>query len=154
MKSWSINQIKKDLETRNAAELMEICLKLARFKKENKELMGFLLFDSENVEEYVESIQLEMDESFENINTSSVYFIKKSVRKIVRTINKYIRIAGSKTVEAELLIYFCNAMKRYQIPVDASKQLDNLYTAQLKKAEVALSTLHPDLQYDLRKQLQ
>jgi hypothetical protein len=34
-----------------------------------------------------------------------------------------------------------------------SRQLINLFENQLKKIDAALSSLHPDLQYDLRKQI-
>ena len=91
---------------------------------------------------------------FLEINKSNIYFVKKSIRKILRNVNKHIRFALSKQVEAELLIHFCNCISKYSIPVKKSKQLTNLYETQLKKIDEALSTLHPDLQYDLKKQIE
>jgi hypothetical protein len=154
MKASSLNEIKKDLEKRNSKELLDYCLRLAKFKKENKELLGFLLFEAEDISSYLENVKNEANELFLEINKSNIYFIKKSVRKILRNINKHIRFALSKQVEAELLIYFCNCMIQFSIPIKKSKQLTNLYETQLKKIEAAISTLHPDLQYDLRRQIQ
>jgi DNA-binding transcriptional MerR regulator len=153
MKPVSISEIKKDLETRQSNELLGYCLRLARFKKENKELLAFLLFESDNLSDYTENVKQQIEQQFEEMNKSNIYFIKKSVRKILRMINKHIRFSLPKQSEAELIIHFCNCMRRYSIPLKKSRQLMNLYESQLKKIDAALSTLHPDLQYDLKKQL-
>ncbi|MGN6540788.1 MAG: hypothetical protein ACTHKY_08280 [Ginsengibacter sp.] len=153
MKPSSISEIKKDLEKRASIELLEYCLRLARYKKENKELLAFLLFESDNIPVYVENVKQEIEQQFMEINKSNIYFIKKSVRKILRSINKYIRFALSKQIEAELLIHFCNCLINFSIPLKKSRQLMNLYENQLKKIHAALSTLHPDLQYDFKKLL-
>lgn len=153
MKASTINEIKKDLEKREPKELLSFCLRLAKFKKENKELLDFLLFYADDLENYTQNIKAETDLLFAQINTSNIFYIKKSVRKILRFVNKNIRFTLSKQVEAELLIHFCNCILTYSIPVKKSRQLMNLYDAQLKKIEATLTTLHPDLQYDLKKQL-
>jgi len=153
MKPVSISEIKKDLEKRDFHELMEYCLRLGRFKKENKELLAFLLFESGNIPEYIENVKQDIEQQFADINKSNIYFIKKSVRKILRTINKHIRFSLSKQTEAELLIHFCNCLNNYSIPLKKSRQLMNLYESQRIKIDAALSNLHPDLQYDLKKQL-
>ena len=153
MKPSSISEIKKELEKRASNELLEYCLRLARYKKENKELLAFLLFESDNIPVYVENVKQEIEQQFMEINKSNIYFIKKSVRKILRSINKYIRFALSKQIEAELLIHFCNCLINFSIPLKKSRQLMNLYENQLKKIDAALSTLHPDLQYDFKKLL-
>jgi hypothetical protein len=154
MKAATINDIKKDLEKRSANELLLYCLRLAKFKKENKELLHFLLFESEDTSAYIENIKQETDEMFLEINMSNVHYIKKSVRKILRYINKHIRFTGSKQIEAELLIHFCNGILKNSIPLKKSRQLSNIYESQLMKIEAVLATLHPDLQYDLRRQFE
>lgn len=154
MKGATINDIKKDLEKRTANELLLICLRLAKFKKENKELLHFLLFEADDTAAYIETIKQETDEMFLEINMNNVYYIKKSVRKILRYVNKHIRFTGSKQMEAELLIHFCNAIVKRSIPLKKSRQLSNIYESQLKKIETILASLHPDLQYDLKRQLE
>lgn len=149
----SLAEIKKELEKQDKSELLSHCLRLIKFKKENKELLGFLLFESEDIPSFIQKVKDETGSLFEGMNTTNVYFIKKTTRKILRNISKYIRFAESKEIEAELLIYFCTCFDRYSIPVKKSKQLLNIYTSQVKKIESAIDKLHPDLQYDLKKTL-
>ena len=153
MKPASINNIKNELSHHDPKEILEYCLRLAKFKKENKEMLSFLLFEEDNIPNFVISVKKETEEQFMQINKSNIYFTKKSVRKILRTINKQIRFAAAKQVEAELLIHFCNCFIAHSIPIEKSRQLLNLYENQLNKIEKILASLHPDLQYDLQRQL-
>jgi hypothetical protein len=126
-------------------------LKLARSKKENKELLTFLLFESNDITSYIDGVKIEMEASFLDINVSHVYFAKKTIRKVLRITNKYIRFSGSKQAEAELLIHFCKLVKDSGIKIDKNPALKNLYQNQLKKIEKAMDSLHEDMQYDLQK---
>src|SRR5258706_15391180 len=107
MKAASATELKEELKTLKPAQLMELCLRLARFKKENKELLTYLLFEAHDEQEYINSIKKEIDELFETINLSHLYFAKKTLRKIVRVINKYCRYSSNKQTETDLRIYFC-----------------------------------------------
>ena len=153
MKAASVSEIKKILEKKSQRELLDHCIRLIKFKKENKELIGFLLFESDDIAQYIEKTKQDTNVLFSEINKSSIYFIKKSIRKILRNLNKQIRFTLSNQAEAELLIHFCNCFDDYSIPINKSRQLSNLYEAQLKRIEKALSHLHPDLQFDLKRQL-
>ncbi|HYK56640.1 MAG TPA: hypothetical protein VEV15_09165 [Flavisolibacter sp.] len=153
MKAASSNEIKQELKELSPGKLVDLCLRLARFKKENKELLTYLLFEADDLEQYIINVKQEMDESFSAINTSSVYFAKKSLRKILRTTNKYIRYTGSKQAEAELLLYFCSKLTQSGIAFAKSNALNNLYHAQLKKIQAVIATMHEDLQYDYLRQL-
>ena len=153
MNAASVHELKKELELRNNTELLSFCLRLSKFKKENKELLTFLLFESDNITAYIENVQNETSALFSDINNSNIYYIKKSVRKILRFVNKHIRFATSKQAEAEMLIHFCNSMIKFSIPLHKSKPLLNMYETQMRKIDEVLSSLHPDLQYDLKKQL-
>ena len=148
MKAATVQEIKQELSTLKQQELLAICQRLARFKKENKELLTYILFESSNEQGYVDSIKTEIDEQMDAINKTHIYFAKKSIRKILRTTNKYSKYAGSKQVEAELLIYFCTALKTSGKPFHKSPALQNLYNAQLKKIQVLIAALHEDLQHD------
>jgi hypothetical protein len=153
MKAAPIYQLKKELESRSQEQLLLFCLRLAKFKKENKELLTFLLYEEDDMANYIENVKLEITHFFSEINTSNIYFIKKSVRKILRQVNKHLRFSGSKQAEAEMLIHFCNSIINFQIPLHRSKPLMKMYEMQIKKIEDSLLKLHPDLQYDLKKQL-
>ena len=153
MKASTINELKQELQNIPPSQLAELCLRLAKFKKENKELLTYLLFEAHDEPAYIESVQQEIALQFEGINKSTLYFAKKSIRKILRMANKYIRFAGSKTVEAEVLTFFCSSLNASGIPFQQSTALLNLYKAQLKKIKSAVDTLHEDLQYEYHKSL-
>lgn len=146
-----ISDIKRELDNKGRQELVDYCLRLGKFKKENKEFLAFLLFEEEDLSAYIEKVNEEISNFFEEMNLSNVYFIKKSVRKIIRNANKHIRFTASKQAEAEILIHFCNCFQTYSLHEKKSRQLENIFIAQVKKIETALSTLHPDLQYDLNR---
>lgn len=148
MKAVSVNQLKKELVTCNVDELVELCLRLSKFKKENKELMTYLLFEASDEIGYVESVKLEIDTHFANINTNSFFYIKKSVRKILRLINKFSRYSLKKETEVELLLHFCNKLKALKPSIKHNVTLMNIFHRQLAKIKKMVLTLHEDLQYD------
>ncbi len=148
MKASTIAQLKKELQHRNPEELLALCLRLARFKKENKELLTYLLFEADHEEGYIETVKTEVDEQFSEINTNSYFYIKKSVRKILRNIKKYIRYSGNKETEVALLLYFCEKLKDFKPSIRRNVTLMNLYERQLAFIEKKITLLHEDLQYD------
>ena len=148
MKSASVADIRKHLKTLDRDELSELCFKLIRYKKENKELLSYVLFDSENEPEFIRDFKSEMDQLFTEVNTSHVYLAKKTIRKILRLINKFIRFSGSKIMEVELLIHFCDHLKNSPLPVANNPTLNNIYTRQREKIRKTLATLHEDIQFD------
>ena len=153
MKTATINEIKQELNETASAKLLELCIRLAKYKKENKELLTYLLFEAHDESAYIESVKMQIDEQFAEINKSNLYFTKKSLRKILRTTGKYIRYTGSKQVEVELLLYFCEALVNSSIPIRRNTVLTNLYESQVKKIGTLIATLHEDLQYDYLKDL-
>ena len=142
MKAATSNEIKNELKLLPAGRLVELCLRLVRFKKENKELVTYLLFEADNLPLYIETVKKQLDESFSLVNTSSIYFIKKSIRKIIRHTNKFIRYTGDKQAEIELLLYFCNKLKHSAFKMEKSNSLINLYKAQIKKIELSVYCYH------------
>lgn len=153
MKAATVNQLKKELSYRSPEELVEICLRLSKFKKENKELLSYLLIESLDETGYIESVKNEIDLEFNAINVNNNYFIKKSVRKILRSIKKYSRYSQRKETEVELLIYFCLKLKTFKPSITRNPILLNLYERQLALIEKIISTLHEDLQYDYSLEL-
>lgn len=154
MKTATVTQLKKELQYRDSEELIKLCLRLSRFKKENKELLTYLLFEADNEVTYIESIKEEVDEAFDNINTSSYFYIKKSVRKILRTIKKYIRYSLKKETEIELLLYFSEKLKSFYPSINNNVTLTNIYLRQIESIKKKLPALHEDLQYDYNIQLE
>ena len=153
MKPASVNEIKKKLKETDKNELIEICQRLARFKKENKELLTYLLFEDDDLPSYIKNVKEEIDEGFLQVNTSNVYFAKKTIRKILRIANKHIRYTNSKIAEVEILLHYVISFKGLNLSWQKSTALTNLYKTQLKKIDTAISTMHEDLQYDYRREL-
>ena len=64
MKAASITELKRELIRLEQGELLDVCLRLARFKKDNKELLTYLLFLSANEPGYANYLCEEIDEQF------------------------------------------------------------------------------------------
>ena len=118
MKSATVRELKTELQAKSPQAILELCLRLSRFKKENKELLTYLLFESFDEQSYIESVKEEIDEKFEQVNRKSPYFVKKSIRSILNHTKKYIRYSQNKETELELLIYFCQKLKNIFFPGD------------------------------------
>jgi membrane-anchored protein YejM (alkaline phosphatase superfamily) len=154
MKASSLSELKNELSTLSPARVLALCMRLAKYKKENKEILSYLLFHSHDEQSYIENIKNEIDEKFEEINRSNIYYVKKSLRKILRNTNKYIKYSGAAQTETELLIHFCKKIKNARIPLNTSTALSNLYLNQIKRINKAMTKLHEDLQYDYKKELE
>ena len=154
MKAATATEIKRELKELEPEALQNLCLRLSRFKKENKELLTYLLFEAADEESFILSVKDEVDELFQEINTSSYYFIKKSVRKILRIIKKYARYSPHKTTEVELLIHFCRSLKAMKPSMEANQQLKNIYIKQIQTIRKLVKSLDEDLQYDYGLELE
>ena len=154
MKASSLNELKQELQEQSPKRVLEITLRLARFKKENKELLTYLLFEAHDERAYIRSIKEEIDNQLMLMNSSNLYLIKKSLRKILRSINKYVKYSGIKETEAELRIYYCTQLKKSGLPIMKSQQVINIYQNQIKKINAVIAKLHEDLQYDYLKEIE
>lgn len=148
MKTASVKEIRTELKQRSNDELLELCLQLSKFKKENKELLTYLLFESDNEDIYINAVKTEIDEQFKLINTKTYYYIKKSVRKILRNIKKYIRYSKNKETEIALLLYFCKKLSELSPSIQRNTVLLNIYKRELDAVKKKTLALHEDLQYD------
>ncbi|RFN58383.1 hypothetical protein [Marixanthomonas ophiurae] len=154
MKPATVAQLKKELKFRSSDELEELCLRLAKFKKENKELLTYLLFQSHDEEAYIKSVKQVINDGFSTINTNSYYYMKKTVRKVLRMVKKYIRYSKKKETEVELLLYFCEQLKDLRPSIKRNKTLTNLYERQLTLAKKRIAELHEDLQHDFTLEIE
>jgi hypothetical protein len=153
MKTASLKELKLELSTLQPQQVVELCVKLAKYKKENKELLTYLLFESYDEQLYIKEVKVQVDELFGDVNKSNIYLAKKTIRKILRTVNKYIKYSGSKQTELELLIYFCKKLRKAGVPLYANTALGNIYVRQIQKIKKTLATLHEDLQYDYLEEI-
>lgn len=95
-----------------------------------------------------------MTAEFAEINVSTMFLAKKSIRRILRMANKYIKYSGQAETEIQVLVHFCKELKALKIDYTKSTAMVNLYNSQLKKINKAMQTLHEDLQYEYEKDLE
>jgi len=148
MKAAGVKAIKDELKMRSREDLMELCLNLSKFKKENKELITYLLFEANDENYFIQTIKDEINTEFEEVNRKSYYFIKKSIRKILRTTKKNIRYSKKKQTEIELLLFFCKKLKTFTPSINKSVPLTNIFDREMERIKKTVSALDPDLQYD------
>lgn len=149
MKAASLSELKKELIELPPKQLADLCIALAKYKKDNKEFFGYLLFESHDKPAFVAKIKLEIDEHFSELRgQSNLYYVKKSLRKLLRLITKYCKYIGDKAISADLHIYFLIKLKKSGIPYRKSPLLVNMCEQQLKKINNFIKTLHEDIQGD------
>ena len=148
MQTASISEIRKELNNLPAEALRTMCLRLAAYKKDNKELLTYLLFEADNEQAFVRNVKEEVSGLVEGMNKSSLYLAKKTIRKILRVVNRSIAYSQNAETKVELLIFFCESIKRTGLPIHESPVLLNLYRRQQDAISKALAQLHEDLRFD------
>ncbi|GAA4308675.1 hypothetical protein GCM10023149_02690 [Mucilaginibacter gynuensis] len=145
--TYGLQQIKKEIQHLPQEQVAELCLRLARYKKENKELLAYLLFEAHDEAAFIEKVKAEVGFMFSQLPVQS-YFAAKGLRKILRLISKYVKFTASKTAEIELLISFGNSYLQYTDRKTSYKPLRLILSRQLDKIRTGINKLHEDLQYD------
>lgn len=148
MKAASIKELKIALREKSSHEIMDYCLRLAKFKLECKELLTYILFESEDEANFVRSVQSEMNDAFDNVNRKNSRSIKRGIHKILRNTKKLIRFSKNKETEVQLLIHFLKNMRQFSPSPFRTKVLRNTYERQLAFVRKKIESLHEDLQYD------
>jgi hypothetical protein len=153
VKPASLSQIKKELQLIPADRLTGLILRLCKYKTENKELLSYLLFDSDELANYISDLKVDIDVMLEETLQKPLYQIKKGIRKIQRMIARFSRYTGFKETEVELLMYFSRKLKDSGILERNSRQIMVIYEKQLDKITGMLLTVHEDLRTDYAKDL-
>lgn len=154
MTAASLHEIKKEIQTLDQETLASLCMRLAKYKVENKELLTYLLFEAHNEQSYIAGVKETVDDLFTDIPTrSNTYLVKKTLRKILRFVSKQIKYSGIKETEIELRIHFCSKVKEAQVPLTMGTVLFNMYHQQLKKIYTVLDKLPEDLQADYQRDI-
>lgn len=149
MEAATISKLKKELATMNQAELMDAVLRLARFKRDNKELLTYLLFMSHDEQAYADYLCEQIDSFY--VETPKPP--KKTIQKMLRWTNKCLRYSGNKETETQVRIHFCRALKSSDVQIGESRVVANLFENQIHKIEQLIEKLHEDLRFDFRQQL-
>ncbi|MCE1197834.1 MAG: hypothetical protein LWW85_02600 [Marinilabiliales bacterium] len=154
MKAATLKEIRTELGTLHQRRLEELCLKLIRYKKENKELMTYLLFEAADEWNFVRSVKEDLDRMFDETKKGSSYQQKKQIRKILTEANRFIRYSGVKQTEVEIRIHFCKKLRKTGIPLHVNTTLGNLYFRQVLTLRKLVASLHEDLQFDYSEELE
>ena len=56
MKASTVHEIKTELNHLKSDDLVELVLRLSKFKKENKELLTYLLFEAHDEQGFIKSV--------------------------------------------------------------------------------------------------
>lgn len=147
MKTQGLADIKKTIKNISHAELSEICLKLARFKKDNKEYVHFLLYEASNPLDYAEEVKESLLGPLTNLSRHPSLKVKE-LRKHLRVLNRHIRYTSSSEVEISLLIWYEDMLLTHAGVRQSNKALYTLFIRQLEKIRKSFAKIHEDLQFD------
>lgn len=150
MKAASIAILKKELVQLDHGDLLDACLRLARFKKDNKELLTYLLFLSHDEGAFADSLCQEIDQQFSLTPNAH----KKTLRKVIRWMNKCLRFTKVKDTEIQVRLHFCEALRSSKTPLDTSRVVTNMYNGQLKKVRAIAEKLHDDIKHEVHCTIQ
>ena len=142
-------EIKRTLMLMDRSELLDACLRLARFKKDNKELLTYMLFLSQDEQGYANYLCGIIDGHFRETPNAH----KKTLRKIIRWMNKCLRFSGVKETEVQVRMHFCQALRDSQTPFRKHRVMLNMYTGQIKKIRKAIEKFHDDIKRDVERDI-
>lgn len=148
MKASSINELKREFSELSRERLLELCMRLAKYRVENKELLTYMLFEAHDEDSYIENVKSLLSKQLEEMNLQHVHLAKKTIRKVLRTTNKYAKYSGNTSTELQLRLHYCQILKETGILNKNSQVLLNLYAGQVSKIKTLLNKLHEDLQAD------
>lgn len=154
MKPASIKILRDELKELDKDEIIDHCLALARSRQEAKELLTYRLIHSEDERTYCIDIRYEMEAMLKEANQLSVYFFKKSARKVHRYMTRSIRYSKVVDTEVFLRTAFLELLSEYKRFVNASSVLKSLYEREIEKLRKLQAKVHPDQAYDLSKDLE
>lgn len=152
MTTASLSELRRALKNVPSGDLPDLCLRLARYKKENKELLSYLLFDADDEPGYIKSVKTDIDQHFGELSRTTPYMTKKGLRKALAFTNQRIRYSGQKRTEAELLIYFCKIFRK-EVPFRNNITIKNIYIRLIVRIKKTIGTLHEDLQFDFGEEV-
>ncbi|MFK8113335.1 MAG: hypothetical protein AB8B91_14115 [Rubripirellula sp.] len=150
MKAATVSELKKSLGKLDHDDLLDACVRLAKFKVDNKELLTYLLMRSHDEQKYADDLCADIDDQIRE----SKQLPKKTMRKIIRWMDKCLRFSGDKETELLVRIHFCRSTARKRRSFGRCKVSANMYSGQLSKIQKALEKVHPDLQFDFRHQME
>ena len=134
MKAVTVRELSQELTYRTPKELRDLCLRLSRFKKENKELLTYLLFESSDELSYIAGVKKEMDEEFEQINKNNLVLYQKECQEDFKKYQEIHQVFAEETDRgrtASLFLYKAASTfplhKKEHITHEPLQQTDRYY---------------------------
>ena len=145
-------ELKRAMNNIPREALLAFTVRLARYRKENKELLSYLLFEADDQPGYISNVKSEIERGFLDLNRASPYLALKGIRKVMAFTNQRIRFSGQKRTEAELLICFCTNLKPMVLS-RSNNSISSIYKRQMIRIKRTIGLLHEDLQFDYREEV-
>jgi hypothetical protein len=148
MNVLSISEVKKNLKHLTDDELCVIMIKLAKFKKVNKEYLSFLLLNESNESLYVEEVKEHLTELLENVNQNSIQYAKKTLRKVLRVLRQCSDFSEKDVTQLDLSVFFCNELNKLQKSIRNHSIVQGMYNREITKIDKIMKGMHEDLVAD------
>lgn len=149
----SVKVIKEELTTLTNKELVAVIGSLIKFKKENKELITYLLFDSKDEIGFINGVKKEVEAELEIVNRFNARNFIKHIRKVLRNLKKAIRFSGKAETEVQLLLHFLNVLQEKNLPFYRFKALTTIWDRTVYTIDKSIMLLHEDLRHDYGEEL-
>ena len=154
VKAASIDEIKKELQQLPPKKAMELVLRLARFKKENKELLSYLLFEAGDTAGYIQSIEIQIREQLNELSAVRTSEQKKGARRVLRLINRQAKYIGTKEAHVQMLHFYCVQFAEIFGYPDLANTLATIFLQQLNKIMKLIPQIDEDLRHDYERWLE
>ena len=116
--------------------------------------MTYLLFEAQDEQGFIDLLKEDIEDMMDEINTSHLYYVKKGLQKIVRSLNRSLRYSGQKQTEVAVRLYFCEKIRETGIAIERHTTIHNLFLREIRRIEKALTGLHEDLQVDYQADIE
>lgn len=147
-----LSDLKKELSLRDKAELVQLCVRFARLKQENKELLAYLLFDADDPVFYAQKLKPEIEAIWEQ-PFYNPWAMNKSLRKALRIIARYRRFTASARGENDLLLHLFLGMHAHWRPEFRQKIFGKMLYRQISKIKKNIAKMESDYQSDYEEPL-
>ncbi|TAH00604.1 MAG: hypothetical protein EAZ15_08740 [Sphingobacteriales bacterium] len=140
---------KKEITKLDAKTLADICIRLAKYKTENKEFLNYLLFHSYDNQPYIDELKLEIANCFLHVNQND-YLYSKVLKGLLASLNKHLKFIGDKNREAEIVAEFCNTFMAHVTVRSYYAGLIQVLYRQFVRLQKVVGKLDEDLQFDYK----
>lgn len=141
---------KKEIAKLDAKTLANICIRLAKYKIENKEFLNYLLFHSYDNQPYIENLKLDITSAFLSFNQND-YLNSKVLKGLLLRLNKQLKFIADKNREVEIVTEFCLAfINNVSVRCYYAGLMQILYR-QFVRLQKVVGKLDEDLQFDYKE---